>query len=266
MQRNSGWLTSCRKTSDFQVKYWRKYDDTEPGANRIFVPATSNHTRLENMLPDSHYLIEVRAFNGAGVGPPSEHCEMFTRRPRKTSTAFPTFPTITKGTGSYFTLLLTGTGRYFTLLLQEQEVTLPCFLWEQEVTLPCFLQEQEVTLPCFCRNRKLLYSASYGNRKILYPASTGTGCYFTLLLQEQEVTLPCFLREQEVTLTFPTFGKKREQSSKFPVHIRKCTQRWSGYAISGPRCWEPIRMQEVTPPYNDCICLSVCVSSSSSTL
>ena len=68
-----------------QVKYWRKYDDTEPGANRIFVPATENQTRLENMLPDAHYLIEVRAYNGAGFGPPSEHCEMFTRRPRKTT-------------------------------------------------------------------------------------------------------------------------------------------------------------------------------------
>lgn len=67
-----------------QVKYWRKYDDPEPGANRIFVPATANQTRLENMLPDSHYLIEVRAFNGAGLGPPGEHCEMFTKRPRKT--------------------------------------------------------------------------------------------------------------------------------------------------------------------------------------
>ena len=67
------------------MKYWRKYDDTEPGANRIFVPATMNQTRLENMLPDAHYLIEVRAYNGAGFGPPSEHCEMFTRRPRETT-------------------------------------------------------------------------------------------------------------------------------------------------------------------------------------
>ncbi|PWA26113.1 hypothetical protein CCH79_00015210 [Gambusia affinis] len=65
----------------YQIKYWRKYDDPEPGANRIFVPATVNQTRLENMLPDSHYLIEVRAFNGAGLGPPGEHCEMFTKRP-----------------------------------------------------------------------------------------------------------------------------------------------------------------------------------------
>lgn len=69
----------------YQVKYWRKYDDPEPGANRIFVGANVNQTRLENMLPDSHYLIEVRAFNGAGLGPPGEHCEMFTKRPRKSN-------------------------------------------------------------------------------------------------------------------------------------------------------------------------------------
>lgn len=67
-----------------QVKYWRKYDDPEAGANRIFVSAATNQTRLENMLPDSHYLIEVRALNGAGLGPPGEHCEMFTKRPRET--------------------------------------------------------------------------------------------------------------------------------------------------------------------------------------
>uniref|UniRef100_A0A8C2XMV8 Contactin 1b n=1 Tax=Cyclopterus lumpus TaxID=8103 RepID=A0A8C2XMV8_CYCLU len=65
----------------YQVKYWRKYDDPEQGAHRIFVSTTTNQTRLENMLPDSHYLIEVRAFNGAGLGPPGEHCEMFTKRP-----------------------------------------------------------------------------------------------------------------------------------------------------------------------------------------
>lgn len=79
-----------KKTSLFpanQVKYWRKYDDPEPGANRIFVPASVNQTRLENMLPDSHYLIEVRAFNGAGFGPPGEHCEMFTKRARKSDSS-----------------------------------------------------------------------------------------------------------------------------------------------------------------------------------
>uniref|UniRef100_A0A8C1Q1M5 Contactin 1b n=1 Tax=Cyprinus carpio TaxID=7962 RepID=A0A8C1Q1M5_CYPCA len=67
----------------YQIRYWRKYDDNEAAASRVIVHRTVNQTRLENMRPDSHYLIEVRAFNGAGLGPPSEHCEMFTRRPRK---------------------------------------------------------------------------------------------------------------------------------------------------------------------------------------
>uniref|UniRef100_A0A673HSV7 Contactin-1a-like n=1 Tax=Sinocyclocheilus rhinocerous TaxID=307959 RepID=A0A673HSV7_9TELE len=67
----------------YQIRYWRKYDDNEAAASRVIVHRTMNQTRLENMRPDSHYLIEVRAFNGAGLGPPSEHCEMFTRRPRK---------------------------------------------------------------------------------------------------------------------------------------------------------------------------------------
>lgn len=66
-----------------QIRYWRKYDDNEAAASRVLVHRAINQTRLENMRPDSHYLIEVRAFNGAGLGPPSEHCEMFTRRPRK---------------------------------------------------------------------------------------------------------------------------------------------------------------------------------------
>ncbi|XP_016130329.1 contactin-1-like [Sinocyclocheilus grahami] len=65
----------------YQIRYWRKYDDNEAAASRVIVHRTMNQTRLENMRPDSHYLIEVRAFNGAGLGPPSEHCEMFTRRP-----------------------------------------------------------------------------------------------------------------------------------------------------------------------------------------
>uniref|UniRef100_A0A8C2CUW0 Contactin 1b n=1 Tax=Cyprinus carpio TaxID=7962 RepID=A0A8C2CUW0_CYPCA len=65
----------------YQIRYWRKYDDNEAAASRVLVHRAINQTRLENMRPDSHYLIEVRAFNGAGLGPPSEHCEMFTRRP-----------------------------------------------------------------------------------------------------------------------------------------------------------------------------------------
>uniref|UniRef100_A0A8C1JBM3 Contactin 1b n=1 Tax=Cyprinus carpio TaxID=7962 RepID=A0A8C1JBM3_CYPCA len=60
----------------YQIRYWRKYDDNEAAASRVLVHRAINQTRLENMRPDSHYLIEVRAFNGAGLGPPSEHCEI----------------------------------------------------------------------------------------------------------------------------------------------------------------------------------------------
>ncbi|KAL4612745.1 contactin-1 isoform X1 [Arapaima gigas] len=64
----------------YQVKYWRKYNDNEAAAQRVFLPNTANQTLLENMRPDSHYLVEVRAYNSAGFGPPSIHSEMFTRR------------------------------------------------------------------------------------------------------------------------------------------------------------------------------------------
>ncbi|XP_018603052.1 contactin 1b isoform X2 [Scleropages formosus] len=64
----------------YQVKYWRKYRDNEAAAQRILVPNTANQTLLENMRPDSHYLVEVRAYNAAGLGPPSIHSEMFTRK------------------------------------------------------------------------------------------------------------------------------------------------------------------------------------------
>uniref|UniRef100_A0A8B9L4K7 Contactin 1b n=1 Tax=Astyanax mexicanus TaxID=7994 RepID=A0A8B9L4K7_ASTMX len=71
----------CCITTVAVVRYWRKYDDNEAAASRVLVHGSVNQTRLENMRTDSHYLIEVRAYNGAGLGPPSEHCEMFTRRP-----------------------------------------------------------------------------------------------------------------------------------------------------------------------------------------
>ncbi|XP_048866322.1 contactin 1b isoform X1 [Brienomyrus brachyistius] len=64
----------------YQVKYWRKYDDNEAAAQRVLVPNYINQTLLENMLPDSHYLVEVRAYNSAGFGPPSEHYEMYTKK------------------------------------------------------------------------------------------------------------------------------------------------------------------------------------------
>lgn len=68
-----------------QVKYWMSQDDSEGGAQRVVVPDRENHTRLEGMKPDSLYLIEVRGYNSAGYGPPSEHLQLHTKKPRMLS-------------------------------------------------------------------------------------------------------------------------------------------------------------------------------------
>uniref|UniRef100_A0A8C1XQY0 Contactin 1 n=1 Tax=Cyprinus carpio TaxID=7962 RepID=A0A8C1XQY0_CYPCA len=55
----------------YQVRYWRESVENEASAQRALVSSRENHTRLDNMKPNSHYLIEVRAYNGAGYGPAS---------------------------------------------------------------------------------------------------------------------------------------------------------------------------------------------------
>uniref|UniRef100_A0A671RTN3 Contactin-1a-like n=1 Tax=Sinocyclocheilus anshuiensis TaxID=1608454 RepID=A0A671RTN3_9TELE len=55
----------------YQVRCWRESVENEASAQRVLVPSRENHTRLDNMKPNSHYLIEVRAYNGAGYGPAS---------------------------------------------------------------------------------------------------------------------------------------------------------------------------------------------------
>lgn len=75
------WLpVSQQSVEGYQVKYWRKHEDSETGALRVTVSSRENQTRLEDMKPDSHYLIEVRAFNAAGFGPPSQHCQIYTKK------------------------------------------------------------------------------------------------------------------------------------------------------------------------------------------
>lgn len=64
----------------YQIKYWRAHEDGERGAQRVVVPGTDNHTRLEGMKPDSLYLIEVRGYNSAGYGPPSQHLQIHTKK------------------------------------------------------------------------------------------------------------------------------------------------------------------------------------------
>ncbi|KAI1883426.1 hypothetical protein AGOR_G00231310 [Albula goreensis] len=64
----------------YQVKYWRKHSESESSGQRVLIPASKNHTRLENMVPNSHYMVEVRAYNSAGFGPPGTICEIYTKK------------------------------------------------------------------------------------------------------------------------------------------------------------------------------------------
>lgn len=64
-----------------QVKYWRKSLENEASAQRI--SSRDNQTRLDHMQPNSYYIMEVRAFNGAGYGPASQRREIKTEKARK---------------------------------------------------------------------------------------------------------------------------------------------------------------------------------------
>lgn len=64
----------------YQVRYWRESVENEASAQRVLVSSRENHTRLDNMKPDSHYLVEVRACNGAGYGPASQRNRIYTKK------------------------------------------------------------------------------------------------------------------------------------------------------------------------------------------
>uniref|UniRef100_A0A8C2I887 Uncharacterized protein n=1 Tax=Cyprinus carpio TaxID=7962 RepID=A0A8C2I887_CYPCA len=64
----------------YQVRYWRESVENEASAQRALVSSRENHTRLDNMKPNSHYLIEVRAYNGAGYGPASQRHKIYTKK------------------------------------------------------------------------------------------------------------------------------------------------------------------------------------------
>nr|XP_023671888.1 contactin-1a-like isoform X1 [Paramormyrops kingsleyae] len=75
------WLSGTQPGIEgYQVKYWKKHDDSETANQKVQVPATENQTRLENLLPNSHYVIEVQAYNTAGFGPPSNRYEIHTKK------------------------------------------------------------------------------------------------------------------------------------------------------------------------------------------
>nr|AAI70294.1 Contactin/F3/F11 [Xenopus laevis] len=63
----------------YQVRYWR-IQDKEAAAHRVQVKASDITTRLEGLMPNTHYNIEVRAFNSAGDGPPSKTLTFLTKK------------------------------------------------------------------------------------------------------------------------------------------------------------------------------------------
>lgn len=65
-----------------QVKFWRNHGESEAGAQTVTASNTDINTRLEGMKPNSNYLIEVRGYNTAGYGPPSERLQIRTKKAR----------------------------------------------------------------------------------------------------------------------------------------------------------------------------------------
>uniref|UniRef100_A0A2K5MU09 Neural cell surface protein F3 n=1 Tax=Cercocebus atys TaxID=9531 RepID=A0A2K5MU09_CERAT len=63
----------------YQIRYWAAHDKEE-AANRVQVTSQEYSARLENLLPDTQYFIEVGACNSAGCGPPSDTIETFTKK------------------------------------------------------------------------------------------------------------------------------------------------------------------------------------------
>lgn len=68
-----------RSIEGYHVRYWRS-QDKEIAAHQVQVKASDESVRLEGLLPDTHYNLEVRAFNSAGEGPPSQTYRFTTRK------------------------------------------------------------------------------------------------------------------------------------------------------------------------------------------
>ncbi|XP_010881894.1 contactin-1a isoform X2 [Esox lucius] len=75
------WLPVTQHAVDgYQIRFWRNAEDSEASSQKVVVSSRENQTKLENMKPGSQYLIEVRAFNAAGFGPPSQHVQIHTKK------------------------------------------------------------------------------------------------------------------------------------------------------------------------------------------
>lgn len=64
------------------MKFWRNHEESEAGAQTVTASNTDTNTRLEGMKPNSNYLMEVRGYNTAGFGPPSERLAIRTKKAR----------------------------------------------------------------------------------------------------------------------------------------------------------------------------------------
>lgn len=64
----------------YQVKFWRAQREPDEREHKVMVSSKENHTRLEGLKPDSHYYIEIRGYNSAGHGPPSDRLQIHTKK------------------------------------------------------------------------------------------------------------------------------------------------------------------------------------------
>ncbi|KAK7891435.1 hypothetical protein WMY93_023398 [Mugilogobius chulae] len=64
----------------YQVRFWRTHRDPDEREHKVVVSNKENHTRLDGLQPDSHYFIEIRGFNSAGHGPPSDPIQVHTKK------------------------------------------------------------------------------------------------------------------------------------------------------------------------------------------
>ncbi|KAG9490214.1 contactin-1 isoform X2 [Eleutherodactylus coqui] len=63
----------------YQIRYWRT-QDKEAAAHRVQVEQSDEPVRLEGLVPDSEYHLDMLAFNSAGDGPRSRRIHFYTRK------------------------------------------------------------------------------------------------------------------------------------------------------------------------------------------
>ncbi|XP_072002973.1 contactin-1 [Engystomops pustulosus] len=63
----------------YQIRYWRS-QDKEAAAHRVQVEQLDEPVRLEGLIPDTLYYLDMFAFNSAGDGPRSKRIEFHTRK------------------------------------------------------------------------------------------------------------------------------------------------------------------------------------------